>query len=127
VRTSTQVLCNASNIGLRSDRVPHAGEIRSLLGEATRGLEGHPQVLACCSVESPHRLDTHRASPRPDRLEPPRGCLADEGPQGEEMLYFGIRALLPVPSVTSTAKLTCYYAVLQGEPLLRGPCVEEGI
>jgi len=57
------------------DRVPLTGELRSFFGKATRGLERHPQVLARCPVEPPHRFDTRCAPPRPGRPDLPRRRL----------------------------------------------------
>jgi hypothetical protein len=83
----------ASNTGLGSDRVPYAGETCCFPGEATTDFEGHPKLLACCFVEPPHCRDARCAPRRPGCSELPRGRLVDQGPQGEEMLHFGVCAL----------------------------------
>jgi hypothetical protein len=74
---SSKCIALSSNIGLCSGRIPHAGELCSFPGKATRGFEGHPQVLAHCFAEPPHCLDTRCAPPRPGRLELPRGRLVE--------------------------------------------------
>lgn len=66
-RLPAKAYCAASNIESGSNRIFHAGEVRSFPGEATWSFEDHPQVLACCSVKPPRCRDTRRAPPRPGR------------------------------------------------------------